>query len=137
MVSETSESRNLVSYLDLRTDILNRDLVCSIFDKRNAFNFNIVNFLGLSGNIPTALAYGTYISQLIKYSRACHDYDNFSSRHSMLTERLLNQGFPARKLMRTFYKFMGLYPELASKLNKIPSSMIVFPWLNYTIPSLS
>ena len=26
--------------------------------------------------------------------------------------------------MRTFYKFMGRYPELASKFNKSPSSMI-------------
>ena len=30
MVSETSESRNVVSYLDLLTDISNGDLICSI-----------------------------------------------------------------------------------------------------------
>ena len=48
--------------------------------------------------------------------------DNFSSRHSMLAERLFNQ--TARKLMRTFYKFMSRYPELASKFSKSPSSMI-------------
>ena len=127
VVSETSESRNVVSYLDLLIDISNGDLVCSIFDKRDAFDFHIVNFPDLSGNIPTAPAYGTNISQLIRYSRACHNYDNFSSRHSMHAERLFSQGFSARKLMRTFYKFMGRYPELASKFNKSPSSMIVFP----------
>ena len=93
-------------------------------DKRDAFDFDIVNFPDLSGNIPTVSAYGTYISQLIRYSRASHNYDNFSSRHSMLAERLFNQGFPARKLMRTFCKFMGRYPEVASKFNKSPSSMV-------------
>ena len=61
-----------MSYLDLLIDISNGDLVCSIFDKKNAFDFDIVNFPDLSGNIPTAPAYGTYISQLIRYSRACH-----------------------------------------------------------------
>ena len=124
VVSETSDSRNVVLYLDMLIDISNGDLVCSIFWQEGSFDFDIVNFPDLSGNIPTAPAYGTYISQMIRYSRACHNYDNFSSRHSMLAERLFNQGFSARKLMRTFYRFMGRYPELASEFNKSPSSMI-------------
>ena len=68
VVSETSESRNAVSYLDLLIGISNGDLVCSIFNKRD--DFNIVNFPDLHGNIPTASAYGTYSSQLIRCSRA-------------------------------------------------------------------
>ena len=43
MVSETSESRNAVSYLDLLIEISNGRLVCSIFEKRDAFDFDIVN----------------------------------------------------------------------------------------------
>ena len=124
VVSETSESRNVVSYLDLLIDISNGDLVCSIFDKRDAFDFDIVNFPDLSGNIPTAPVYGTYISQLIRYSRACRNCNNFSSLYSMLAETLFNQGFSGRKLMRTFFKFIGRYPELASKFNKSPSAVI-------------
>ena len=54
MVSETSESRNVVSYFDLLIDISNDHLVCSIFGKSDAFDFYIVNFPDLSGNIPTA-----------------------------------------------------------------------------------
>ena len=56
MVSETSKSRNVVSHLDLLIDISNGDLFCSIFDKRDAFDFDIVNFPDLPGNIPTAPA---------------------------------------------------------------------------------
>ena len=44
MVSKTSESRNVVSYLDLLIDMSNGDPVCSIFDKTDAFDFDIVNF---------------------------------------------------------------------------------------------
>ena len=87
-------------------------------------HFHIVNFPYLSGNIPSAPAHGTYISQPIRYSRACHNYENVSSRHSMLAGRLFNQGFSVRKLMRTFYKFMGRYPELASEFNNGLSLMI-------------
>ena len=56
----------------------------SIFDKKDAFDFHIINFPDLPGNIPIDPAYGTYISLLIRCSRACHNYDKFSSRHSML-----------------------------------------------------
>ena len=122
--------------LDLLIDISNGDFVCSTFDKRDAFDFDI----HLSGNIPTAPAYGTYISQLITYSWACHIYDNYSSRHSVLAEGLFNQGFSARKLMRTFYKFMGRYPGPASKFKKSPSLMICdsvpMAQLYHTFPQL-
>ena len=87
MVSETSESINVVSYLALLIDISNGDLVCLIFDKRDAFDFDIVNFPDLPGNIPTAPANGTYILQLIRYSRAYNNYDNFSSRHSTCLQK--------------------------------------------------
>ena len=127
---------NLIIYLQMA----NGDLVCSIFDKRDAFDFHIVNFPDLSGNIPTAPVYGTYISQLIRYSWACHNYDNFSSSYSMLADRLFSRGFSARKLMRTFYKFIGRYPELASKFNKSLSSMIYksipMAQLCHTLPQL-
>ena len=43
VVSETSESRNVVSYLDLPIDISNGDLACSIFHEKDAFDFYIVN----------------------------------------------------------------------------------------------
>jgi hypothetical protein len=40
------------------------------YDKRDDFNFSIVNFPFVYDNIPAAPAYGAYISQMIKYSRA-------------------------------------------------------------------
>ena len=77
------------------------------FLTRGMHLISILSIPDLSGNIPTAQAYGTYNSQLIRYSRACHNYDNFSSRHSRLAEGLFNQGFSARTLMRAFYKFIS------------------------------
>ena len=53
-------------------------LFAQIFDKKDAFDFDIVNFSDLSGNIPTAPAYGTNTPLLIRYSRAYHNYDNLS-----------------------------------------------------------
>jgi hypothetical protein len=41
------------------------------YNKRDDFNFPIVNFPFICSNIPAALAYGVYIFQMIRYSRAC------------------------------------------------------------------
>ena len=38
-----------------------------LYDKRDDFDFTIVKFLHLSGNIPSSPAYDVYISQLIRY----------------------------------------------------------------------
>ena len=39
-----------------------RKLKTSVYDKRDAFKFHIVNFPFLDSNIPTKPAYGVYIS---------------------------------------------------------------------------
>ena len=44
-----------------------------LYDKRDDFNFNIVNFPFLSSN-PQSPAYGVYVSQLIRYGRASSAY---------------------------------------------------------------
>jgi len=41
---------------------------------------------------------GVYISQMIRYSRACGSYQDFLDRGLLLTKKLLNQGFLLVKL---------------------------------------
>jgi hypothetical protein len=43
-----------------------------IYDKRDDFNFPIVNFPFICSNIPAAHVYGVYISQLIQQSASRH-----------------------------------------------------------------
>ena len=56
------------SYLDCYLYIDNGKLSTRLYDKRDDFNFPIVNFPFLSSNIPSAPAYGIYVSQLIGYA---------------------------------------------------------------------
>ena len=63
-----------------------------LYDKRDDFNFPIVNFTYLSCNIPSAPAYGVYVSQLIRYPRACSNYQDFMERGKVLTTKLFSQG---------------------------------------------
>jgi hypothetical protein len=57
-----------------------------------------VNFPFMCSNIPAAPTHGVYISQLIRYPRACGSYQDFLARGLLLTRKLLNQGFLLVKL---------------------------------------
>jgi hypothetical protein len=86
-----------------------------IYDKRDDFNFLIVNFPFICSNIPAAPAYGVYISQMIQYSRACDSYLNILDRGLLLTRKLLNQGFLLVKLKSWLRKIYGRHHDLAMK----------------------
>ena len=72
-LSQMNNSDHLADYLDL-TFIINSEnkLSTKLYDKRDDFDFIIVNFPFLSSNIPSDPSYGVYISQLIRYARL-HD----------------------------------------------------------------
>ena len=57
-------------------------------------------------------AYGVYISQLIRYARACSNYSDFLKRHLHLRNRLLDQGYIKIRLIRSLKKFIFRYQYL-------------------------
>jgi hypothetical protein len=63
----------------------NSDRRTKLYDKRDEFNFPIVNFPFICSKIPAAPAYGVYISQFIPYIRDCGSYQNFLDRGLLLT----------------------------------------------------
>ena len=81
-IKETTETAASSSYLDCYLYIDNGKLTSRLFDKRDDFNFPIVNFLFLSSNIPSAPAYGVYVSQLIRYARTCSNYQDHGAWES-------------------------------------------------------
>ena len=67
--SENGRVVTIASYLDLHLEINSEGrLRTKLYGKRDDFNFPIVKFPFICSNIPTAPAYGVYISQLIRKS---------------------------------------------------------------------
>ena len=62
-----------------------------IYDKRDDFDFDIVNFPFLDGDVPRSASYGVYISQLIRFARVSSHVDDFNTRNKVLTAKLLRQ----------------------------------------------
>ena len=62
-----------------------------LYDKRDDFDFPIVNFPYLSSNIPESPAYSVFVSQLVRYARVCSKYEDFLFRGSILVSKLLKR----------------------------------------------
>ena len=56
-------------FLDLHLSVVNGFVSSIIYDKRDDFDFDIVNFLFLDGDVPRRASSGVYISQLTKFYR--------------------------------------------------------------------
>ena len=116
-LKKTTECQTTLSYLDVLITIENGKYTTAVYDKRDSFNFSIVNFPHLSSNIPSGPAYGVYISQLLRIGRICGGFTQFKERHYKLTQRLIHQGFWYSGLCRAFKKFARNHKDIFNKYN--------------------
>ena len=80
-LNKANSSDTEAPFLDLNLFITNGIASSKIFDKRDDFNFEIVNFPFLDGDVPLSPSYGVYISPLIRFARVCSNVDGFNNRN--------------------------------------------------------
>ena len=114
-LNKANTSDTEAPFLDLHLSISIGFVSSKIYDKREDFDFDIVNFPFLDGNVPRRPSYGVYISQLIRFARVCSHVDDFYTRNLCLTAKLLKQGYRYHKLRKAFSKFYRRHYELISK----------------------
>ena len=104
-LNKANVSDTEASFLDLHLSI--SDGFVKIFDKRDVFDFGIVNFPFLDGDVPHSTSYDVYISQLFRFARVSSHVDYFNIRNNALTAKLLRQGYRYHKLRKAFQNFIG------------------------------
>ena len=95
------------SFLDLHLYIMDGFVKTKIYDKRDDFDFDIVIFPFLDGDVPHSTSYGVYISQLIRFARVSSHVDDFNTRNKVLTAKLLRQGYRHHKIRKAFFKILS------------------------------
>ena len=88
-LNKDNNSDTKAAFLDLHLSISNDIVSTKIYDKRDEFDFEIVNFPFLDGDVPHSISYGVYISQLIRFARASSHMTDFNTRNKLLTQKLL------------------------------------------------
>ena len=105
------------SFLDLHLSILDGFLKTKIYDKRDDFDFDIVNFPFLNGDVPRSTSYGIYISQLIRFARVSGHVDALNTRNKVLTAKLLRQVYRYHKIRKACSNCFRRHFDIVSKYN--------------------
>ena len=116
-LNEANTSDDETHFLDLHLSISNGFVSSKIYDKRDDFDFDIVNFTFLDDDVPRPPSYGVYISQPIKFARVCSHVGDFNTRNKCLTAKHFKHGYRYHKLRKAFSKFYRRHNGLVSIFN--------------------
>ena len=104
-----------VTFLDLMITLHQGKFKNVLYDKRNDFDFSVISYPFISGNIPKIPAYGVYISQLLRICQVCSEFSGFKRETVNLHKKLLNQGFRRTSLIHKFKQFCAKYIHIWGK----------------------
>ena len=122
----TNLSRDKCNFLDLTISIYRGKFIYRSYDKRNDFDFDVVNYPNLHGNIPKGSSYGVYVSQLLRFVDININFNNFVNDVNKLTKTFIMQGFESSILKLKYVQFSNKYIHKWGKYgNKVDSSSTI------------
>ena len=105
----TSGSKISANYLDLQININNGNIIHSLYDKRNDFDFKVISMPNMKSNVPIKPTYGVFYSQLLRLFNANNCMDNFIRDIKSLMNKLVNQNFVRSQLNHQLHEFNNNY----------------------------
>ena len=82
-LNKANVSETEASFWDLHLSVSDGFVKTKIFDKRDDFDIDIVNFPFLNGDVPRSTSCSVYISQLIRSARVSSHVDDFNTRNKV------------------------------------------------------
>ena len=115
-LNQEYQNDDKATFLDLEEQIKDACIEVKIYDKRDAFKFEIINYPDLYGNIPTKPAYGIFTSQVIRYARVCSKKDDLLKRVKSPTKKLLRKRYTTNGLKSSLKKCLKKHRWITAKL---------------------
>ena len=97
-LNKANTSDTEAPFLDLHLSVSNGFVSSKLYDKCDDFDFDILIFPFLDGNVPCSTSYGVYVSQLIRFARVSSHVADPNARNKSLTAKLLQEGYRYHKL---------------------------------------
>ena len=134
-IDKANTSDTEAPILDLHLSISNGFVSSKIYDKRDDFDFDIVNFPFLDGDVSRSTSYEVYFSQLIRFARVSSHVDDFNARNKSLfgKELLIRFTASAFRKLPSIYVFsyfpFGFEGRMCSWFLSVPDHCLSFYFL--------
>ena len=99
---KTNASGTEAAFLDLHLSISYDIVSTKICDTCDYFDFEIVNFPFLDGDIPRSTSYGVNISEIIHFPRASSYVTDFYTCNKLLTQKFLKNAIGIINIAKPF-----------------------------------
>lgn len=114
-LKKTNISSQKVNFLDTTISIFQGKFRFEHYDKRDDFNFNVISFPFMRGNLPQMQMHGLLISQLVRYCNVNSTFNKFVSCSKKLFSKLLKQDFQYSRLRKKVIEFCRYHLKSWSK----------------------
>ena len=88
--------------MDLNVSICDGKFRVKVYDKRDDFPFQIVQFSKKNCNLSRKSVLGVFQSQIVRYFRICSDLDGFTERLTNIVDTFVTLGFDSKLLKSRF-----------------------------------
>ena len=102
LLNKENEVDSAANVLDLDISIKDGKFACRVYDKRDKFRFKVVKFQPLMSNQASSVLYGTFCSQVVRYSRICNEIEAFADRVLKITDDLIGLGYRRDRLSKIY-----------------------------------
>lgn len=116
-LNKENESDDKANVLDLNIDISDGKFNCGVFDKRDNFKFDIVQFQPLCTNQASSISYSVFYSQVIRIFRICSNIDLFDERVDRMFNEFVRLGYDSKRL-QNMYNVIVKKHSLVDKFGK-------------------
>jgi hypothetical protein len=129
-IKDTTDTPRSASYLDSSRNWQQGKTFYEAVWQTRWLHISHREFPFFCGNIPAAPAYRVYISQLVHYSIASGVYRDFLDRVRLLTDKLMRQGYVAKRLKSSLLNLYGRHHDLVDRYETtvLQMQIDVFPW---------
>jgi hypothetical protein len=116
VLNKENSKPDTAHFLDMDITIQNGRFVIKLYDKRDDFPFQIVNFPFLDGNVPQRIGSSVIISQLVRYSK-CSLIADFLKVAGKLFQKVRKQSFSEELIILAAKRFAKSHFGLVEKYN--------------------
>ena len=102
VLNKENEGSIYADILDLNIKLDNGTFNYKIYDKKDKFKFEVVNFPDLYGNISAACGYGVVKSEISRYARLSSNFDDYISRKNLLLQKLIKKHYKSDRIDNIF-----------------------------------
>ena len=111
--------------LDLDIEVCEGKFIVQVFDKRDHFPFEIVQYIGEFSNISRNTYIGVFSSQIVRFFRICNIFEGFRKRVEKIVNYLVDQKFNKRLLHNRFWDIATKH-KFADKFQEVKQLSTIF-----------